>query len=72
MPETWASGEHALACMQEVKDHLYGRNMPLSWENVEFKGFEPLTSCMPYKPEPWLDVAECGSNSSFNRCMTAM
>jgi len=22
-------------------------NMPLSWENVELKGFEPLTSCMP-------------------------
>jgi len=25
------------------KDH----NMPLSWENVELRGFEPLTFCMP-------------------------
>jgi hypothetical protein len=22
--------------------------MPLSWENVELRGFEPLTFCMPY------------------------
>ena len=58
MPETGPSGEHALACMQEVKDHLYDRNMPFNCKNVELRGFEPLTSCMPYKPEPWLDVAE--------------
>ena len=45
-------------------------NMPLNCKNVELRGFEPLTSCMPYKPEPWLDVAECGSTSSFNRYMS--
>ena len=47
MPETWVSGGDALACVQEVKDHLYDRNMPLNCENVELRGFEPLTSCMP-------------------------
>jgi hypothetical protein len=47
VPETWASEGHALACRQEVKDHLYDRNMPLSCDNVELRGFEPLTSCMP-------------------------
>jgi hypothetical protein len=41
MPETWASGEHALACMQEVKDHLYDRNMPLSLENVKLGDSNP-------------------------------
>jgi hypothetical protein len=56
--------------MQEVKDHLYDRNMPLSCDNVELRRFEPLTSCMPYKIKLWLDVAECGSTSSFNRCMS--
>ena len=45
-------------------------NMPLSWENVELRGFEPLTSCMRYKPELWLDVAGGGSTSSVNRCMS--
>jgi len=45
-------------------------NMPLSWGNVELRGFEPLASCMPYKPEPWLDVATSGSTSSFNRCVS--
>jgi hypothetical protein len=29
-----------------------------------------LTSCMPYKSEPWLDVAGSGSTSRFNRCMS--
>jgi hypothetical protein len=47
MPETWASGGHALACMQEVKDHLYVQNMSLSCGNVKLMEFEPLTSCMP-------------------------
>jgi hypothetical protein len=32
-------------------------NMPLSCENVELRGFEPLTFCMPYRPEPSLDGA---------------
>jgi hypothetical protein len=36
--------------MQEVKDHLQYRNMSLSWENVEPRGFEPLTFCMPFMP----------------------
>ena len=30
------------------KDH----NMPLSWENVELRGFEPLTFCMPCLQAP--------------------
>jgi hypothetical protein len=30
-------------------------------------GFEPLTSCMPYKFRLRLDVAGCGSTSSFDR-----
>jgi hypothetical protein len=47
MPETGASGEHALARMHEVKDHLYDRNMSLNCGNVELRGYEPLTSCMP-------------------------
>jgi hypothetical protein len=63
-------GPSAARAMQEVKDHLQDQNMPLTWENVELRGFEPLTSCMPYKPEPWLDVAGSGSTSSFNRCMS--
>ena len=37
---------------------------------VNLRGFEFLTSCMPCEPEPWLDIAECGSTSSFNRCMS--
>src|ERR1035441_10690083 len=59
-------GGYALACMQAVKDHLYDRNMPLSCENVELRGFEPLTSCMPYKSLLFRNVAGCGSTSSFN------
>jgi hypothetical protein len=45
------------------KDH----NMPLTCGNVELRGFEPRTSCMPYKSSQWHDMAGCGSTSSFNR-----
>ncbi len=34
-------------------------NMPLTCENVELRGFEPLTFCMPYKLyrfAMWLDM----------------
>src|ERR1035441_445471 len=65
-------GGYALACMQAVKDHLYDRNMPLSCENVELRGFEPLTSCMPYKFSQSPDVAACRSTSSFNRPTSLM
>jgi len=42
-------------------------NMSLSWENVELRGFEPLTFCMPYKNLPYRNVAGYGPTSSFNR-----
>jgi hypothetical protein len=35
------------------------RNVPLTCGNVELRGFEPLTSCMPYRPGPSPDVAWC-------------
>jgi SRSO17 transposase len=34
---------------------------------VELKGFEPLTSCMPYKSLLFRNVAGRGPTSSFNR-----
>jgi hypothetical protein len=43
-------------------------NMPLNWENVELRGYEPLTSCMPYKYLPPRDMAGYGSTRRFNRC----
>ena len=54
---TGCEGPSAARAMQEVKDHLQDRNMPLSCGNVELRGFEPLTSCMPYRPRPTLSVA---------------
>ena len=35
---------------------------------VELRGFEPLTSCMPYKFRLRHNMAGCGSTRSFNRC----
>ena len=32
-------------------------NRPLTCENVELRGFEPLTFCMPYRPGPSLNEA---------------
>ena len=52
-------GPSAALAMQEVKDHLQDRNMLLNCGNVELRGFEPLTSCMPYRPVPSLDGARC-------------
>jgi hypothetical protein len=43
-------------------------NVPLTFENVELRGFEPLTFCMPYKSLSFRNVAGCGSTSSFDRC----
>jgi len=43
-------------------------NVPLTCENVELRGFEPLTFCMPYKSLSFRNVAGCGPASSFNRC----
>jgi len=37
---------------------------------VELRGFEPLTSCMPYKFRLRHNMAGCGSTSSFNRPMS--
>jgi hypothetical protein len=37
---------------------------------VELRGFEPLTSCMPYKYIQSVDVARRRSTSSFNRSMS--
>jgi hypothetical protein len=34
---------------------------------VELRGFEPLTSCMPYKIISFRNVAGCGPTGSFNR-----
>jgi hypothetical protein len=56
-----------LAELQALEDDFQDRNMPLTWGNVELRGFEPLTFCMPCKPDPWLDVAGSGSTSGFNR-----
>ena len=53
---TGCEGPSAALAMQEVKDHLQDRNMPLSCGNVELRGFESLTSCMPYRPRPSLSV----------------
>ena len=36
-------------------------------KSVELRGFEPLTSCMPYKALPYRNVAGCGSTSNVNR-----
>ena len=54
---TGCEGPSAAPAMQEVKDHLQDRNMPFNCGNVELRGFEPLTSCMPYRPRPTLSVA---------------
>jgi hypothetical protein len=39
----------------------------LNWENVELWGFEPQTSCMPYKSGQSPDVAGSGPASSLSR-----
>ena len=44
---TGCEGPSAARAMQEVKDHLRDRNMSLTCGNVELRGFEPLTPCMP-------------------------
>jgi len=56
-------------CLQctRSKIQFQDHNMPLSWENVELRGFEPLTFCMPYKSLSFRNVARCGPTSSFNR-----
>ncbi len=54
---TGCEGLSSALAMQEVKDHLQNRNMQLSCGNVELRGFEPLTSCMPYRPGPTPDRA---------------
>jgi hypothetical protein len=49
VPRTWARLGYALACMQEVKDHLQYRNMSFTWEKVELKGIRTsdLLHAMP-------------------------
>ena len=36
-----------LPTLQEVRGYLQDRNIALTCENVELRGFEPLTFCMP-------------------------
>ena len=46
---------HCKRAEAPFQDH----NMPLTCENVELRGFEPLTSCMPCRPGPSPDGARC-------------
>jgi hypothetical protein len=50
VPESWASGDMRLPACKRSEIIFQDHNVPLSWENVELRGFEPLTSCMPYRP----------------------
>jgi hypothetical protein len=51
---------------RKSKIFFQDHNMPLSWENVELRGFEPLTFCMQYKSLLFRNVAGCGPASRFN------
>jgi len=42
-----AGGPKRLMLCRKSKIIFQDHNMPLSWENVELRGFEPLTFCMP-------------------------
>jgi hypothetical protein len=57
----------ALAGLQALKDTSEDQNMPLTCGNVELRGFEPRTSCMPSAGSTSTAVHLCRSPSQAVR-----
>ena len=47
LPEQGLEAACDLLGCKRSKSIFQDHNMPLTWENVELRGVEPLTSCMP-------------------------